>query len=409
MTQPAADQPESDLSAPVERPETLLVQVTGTDRPGISAGLLGVLDDVGAGIDDMEQVVIRGRLTLGALVRIPKGRDAVKELLHFAWERQLHIEFEVVEDEPTAPQPTFVVTALAQSVEPTHLRRVVDAIANGGGNIDRINRLSKYPVVSYEFVVAGGDFDKIRHELLFAASETAIDVAIQPVGLGRRAKRLVVLDVDSTLVQDEVIELLAAEAGVHRQVAAITTRAMEGHLDFEASLRERVALLEGLPVSAADEAWTKLTYTPGARTFMRTLKKLGYTTAIVSGGFSVFTDRIRDQLGIDYAESNVLEEVDGVFTGRLLGPVVDRGSKATALRRIAEAEGVPLEQTVAIGDGANDLDMLELAGLGIAFNAKPVVQAAADTSLSVPYLDAILFLLGISREEVEAADLTSSG
>ena len=384
--------------------QTLLVQITGEDRPGISAGLLGVLDDVGATIEDMEQVVIRGRLTLGALVSIPAGRDAVKELLLFGWEQKLHVEFEVVEETATMIEPAHVVTVVGATVSASELRLVVDAIADGGGNIDRIVRLSRFPVVSYEFVVKGGEFTKIRSSLLLAASELAIDVAVQPEGLGRRAKRLVVLDVDSTLVQNEVIDLLAAEAGVVDQVSAITEQAMLGKLDFEQSLRHRVELLAGLPVGAVDAAWAKLEYTPGARTFMRTLKRLGFTTAIVSGGFTVFTDRIREELGIDYSHANVLEIVDGKLTGHLAGPIVDRAQKARILHMVAQSEDIPLEQTVAIGDGANDLDMLELAGLGIAFNAKPVVQAAADTTLSVPYLDAILFLLGITREEVEAAD-----
>ncbi len=391
-----------------ERPETVLVQITGEDRPGISAGLLGILAGVDATVEDMEQVVIRGRLTLGALVVLPAGRDAVKELLLFAWEQKLHIDFEVISDGASSLQPAHVVTVVASTITAADLRLVADAIAAGGGNIDRIVRLSRFPVMSYEFVVKGGEFGTIRSSLLLAASTAAIDVAIQPEGLGRRAKRLVVLDVDSTLVQNEVIDLLAAEAGVVDEVSAITEEAMRGGLDFEKSLIKRVRLLKGLPVSAVDSAWKKLEYTPGARTFMRTLQRLGFTTAIVSGGFTVFTDRISDELGIDYSHANELEIVDGHLTGNVVGPIVDRAQKARILRSVAEAEDIPLEQTVAIGDGANDLDMLELAGLGIAFNAKPVVQAAADTSLSVPYLDAILFLLGITREEVEAADSTAT-
>lgn len=397
---PSSDVTDSDPAEPQR--QTLLVQITGEDRPGISAGLLGVLDEVGASVDDMEQVVIRNRLTLGALVSIPAGRDAVKELLLFAWEQKLHVEFEVVDEMASMTEPAHVVTVVGVTISASELRIVADAIADGGGNIDRIVRLSRYPVVSYEFVVKGGEFTKIRSSLMLAASELAIDVAVQPEGLGRRAKRLVVLDVDSTLVQNEVIDLLAAEAGVVGEVSSITEQAMLGELDFERSLHERVQLLEGLPIDAVDRAWENLEYTPGARTFMRTLKRLGFTTAIVSGGFTVFTDRIRDELDIDYSHANVLEIVDGRLTGKLVGPIVDRAQKARILQMVAQSENIPLEQTVAIGDGANDLDMLELAGLGIAFNAKPVVQAAADTTLSVPYLDAILFLLGITREEVEA-------
>jgi phosphoserine phosphatase len=222
--------------------------------------------------------------------------------------------------------------------------------------------------------------------------------------LYRRAKRLICLDVDSTLVAGEAIELLAAHAGHADEVARITAQAMSGELDFEPALRQRVALLKGLPVEVIDEVRDQLVLTPGARTVVRTLKRLGYVLAIVSGGFTHITDALRAQLGLDYAHANTLEVSDGRLTGRLVGPVVDRAAKAASLERFAAAAGVPLSQTVAVGDGANDLDMLAKAGLGIAFNAKPVVRRAADTALSVPYLDAILFLLGITREEIEAAD-----
>jgi phosphoserine phosphatase len=244
----------------------------------------------------------------------------------------------------------------------------------------------------------------MREALVLAAARHGVDVAIQRENLQRRAKRLIVMDVDSTLIQDEVIELLADARGCLAEVAAITARAMAGELDFEASLRERVALLAGMSVGTLDEVGGRIRLTPGARTFVRTLRRLGYTVAIVSGGFDHIVQRLADDLGIEHAVANTLEVRDGVLTGRLLGEIVDRAGKAAVLRRIAAAEHVALEQTVAIGDGANDLDMLATAGLGIAFNAKPVVRQQADTAVSVPYLDAILFLLGIRREEVEAAD-----
>jgi phosphoserine phosphatase len=231
-----------------------------------------------------------------------------------------------------------------------------------------------------------------------------VDIAVERASLYRRARRLVVMDVDSTLVQGEVIEMLAAEAGCEAEVARVTSAAMAGELDFEASLRARVALLAGLPVEAVDRVREAVRLTPGARTLVRTLKRLGYAVAIVSGGFTAVTDDLVDALGLDHALANELEVLDGRLTGRVVGAVVDRAAKASALRRFAELEGLALEQTVAIGDGANDLDMLAAAGLGIAFNAKPIVREAADTALSVPYLDAVLFLLGIPREEVEAAD-----
>jgi phosphoserine phosphatase len=236
------------------------------------------------------------------------------------------------------------------------------------------------------------------------AARQQVDVAVQPANLLRHGMRLIVMDVDSTLVQGEVIEMLAAHAGCAAEVAAVTEAAMRGELDFEQSLRERVALLEGLDAGCLDIVYENMVLAPGARTLVRTLKRLGYRFAIVSGGFTQVTDRLVEDLGIDWAAANELEVVDGRLTGRIVGAVVDRAGKAEALRRFAAQAGVSSAATVAVGDGANDLDMLAAAGLGIAFNAKPVVQEAADTTVNVPFLDAIIFLLGISREEVEAAD-----
>jgi phosphoserine phosphatase len=384
---------------------TILVRCTGRDRPGITTGLLGVLATAGAELYDMEQVVVRERLSLDLLIGAGRGDDVLKELLFHGWEQELSLDFEVVEAASTrAAKPRSVVTVIGQILPPAALQAVTGAIAEGGGNIDRILRLARYPVVAYEFVVVDGDLARMRAALVAASGEHRIDVAIQRENLERRAKRLVVMDVDSTLIQDEVIELLAEEAGCHDEVAAVTARAMAGELDFEASLRERVRRLAGTPVDALDRVAAAVRLTPGARTFVRTLKRLGYTVAVVSGGFTAITDRLQEQLGLDHAVANTLEVVDGRLTGEVLGPVVDRAGKAEVLRRIAAAEHIPLEQVVAVGDGANDLDMLATAGLGIAFNAKPIVREQADTAVSVPYLDAILFLLGIRRDEVEDAD-----
>ncbi len=408
----------------MDRPlRTVLVRCLGRGRPGFTTGLLGVLAPAGAELFDMEQGGVRERLTLDLLVGLggtgPDDRDVgdvgatprsgpndvLKELLFHGWEQGLQLDFEVVEDtSQRAAKPRAVVTVIGRRLPPDALAAVTRAIAGGGGNIDRIARLSRYPVVSYEFVVVDGDVNVMRAALVAASAEHEVDVAIQRESLERRAKRLVVMDVDSTLITDEVIELVAAHAGCAEEVAAVTAATMAGELDFETSLRERVGRLAGTPASVLDEVGAALHLTPGARTFVRTLKRLGYTVAIVSGGFTAITDRLAADLDIDHAVPNEVEVVDGRLTGRLVGEVVDRAGKAAVLRRIAAAEGVPLEQTVAIGDGANDLDMLAAAGLGIAFNAKPVVREAADTAVSVPYLDAILFLLGIRREEIEAAD-----
>ncbi len=384
--------------------QTILVQVSGPDGPGISAGLLRVLDEVGAHVLDIEQVVIRRRLTLGILIAVPPNQDSLKELLLYGWERGLDIDFDVVADLPSDRPPGHVVTLLGPELTPAELLAATEAIAAGDGNIDRIYRLSRYPVMSYELTVVGGDPAAIRVNLLEAAMRyPGMDVALQREGISRRAARLVVLDVDSTLIQNEVIDLLADEAGVGAEVAAITEAAMAGDLDFEESLRARVRLLNGLDRDAVERAWSNLTLTPGARTFVRTLRQLGYTTAVVSGGFTVFTDRLCEQLGITYSRANELEFVDGKLTGELCGPIVDREMKARFLVELTELEDITVEQVVAVGDGANDLDMLNLAGHGIAFNAKPIVREAADTAIRVPYLDAVLFLLGVRRAEIEAA------
>jgi len=368
---------------------------------------MDVLAGDGVEILDVEQVVLHGRLELGLLIEVPEGRSTVKELLFFGWQRGVHLDFEVVDGSPQRRGAESVVTVIGTAVEPAGFGAVARAIADGGGNIDRIAQIATYPVISYELAVSGGDTEAMRRGLGAASKEHQIDLAIQPEGLFRRAKRLVVMDVDSTLIQGEVIELLASQIGVGAEVARLTAEAMSGDHDFETSLRERVALLAGATEGDLERVRGQIQLTPGARTFVRTLHRLGMKVAVVSGGFSVFTDRLKTDLGLEHAVANRLEVVDGVVTGRLEGPVVDRAGKARVLREIAESEGIPLAQTVAVGDGANDIDMLSVAGLGIAFNAKPVVSEAADTSLSVPYLDAILFLLGIRRHDVETADLIS--
>jgi phosphoserine phosphatase len=294
------------------------------------------------------------------------------------------------------------VTLLGSPLAPAAVSGIAGQIAARGANIDRIGRLAQQPVTCIELDVSGGDPAMLREDLARAAVEHGIDVAVQRGGLHRRALRLIVMDVDSTLVQGEVIDLLAERAGCADEVAKITAAAMRGELDFAASLRERTSLLAGLSDAVLDEVRAGLRLTAGARTLISTLGGLGFKSGIVSGGFIQVIGPLAAELGIDYVAANELEIADGKLTGRLRGAVIDRAGKASALRQFAADAGVPLSQTVAVGDGANDLDMIAAAGLGVAFNAKPVVRDAADTSLSVPYLDAILYLLGISSDDVAA-------
>lgn len=389
---------------PVSTDHPLLIRVSGADRPSLVGDVLSLVAEAGAVVEDMEQLVVRERLTLDILVRLTGAEESlVRDVLYWGFTEGLTIHFEhVARESRRAGCPRQAVTVLG-AVTTDALAAVAAGISGAGGNIDRVVRLATEPVVAYEFVVITDAVTALQSALGEVSAAHGVDIAVQAHGLERRAKRLVVLDVDSTLIRDEVIELLAEEAGASDQVVTITERAMAGELDFEGSLRARVRLLKGVDTAAIERARRRIRFTPGARTFVRTLKRLGFAVAIVSGGFTVFTDGLAADLGLDHAHANTLEMVDGVLTGEVLGPVVDRARKAELLAEIAAAERVPLSQTVAIGDGANDLDMLAAAGLGIAFNAKPVVRAQADTTVSVPYLDAVLFMLGLRGTEVDHA------
>jgi phosphoserine phosphatase len=386
---------------------TLLITLTGRDRPGVTSRLFGALTGHELSVLDIEQVVIRGRLVLGVLCASagPPDLTAIHRNVS-ALAADLGLDAEITTGSPDAPRRRgrLHVSLLGSPLSPEAINAIAGRIAASGANIDRITRLAQDPVTCVELDVSGANPATLRSELAREAAQRHVDVAVQRGGLRRRAMRLIVMDVDSTLIQDEVIDLLADRAGCAAEVAKVTEATMRGDLDFEGSLRERVALLSGLTEDVLDDVRHALRLTPGARTLIRTLKRLGYRCGIVSGGFTQIIDPLAAQLGIDYVAANVLEIAGGKLTGRVAGPVIDRAGKAAALRRFADQAGVPLSQTVAVGDGANDLDMIAAAGLGIAFNAKPVVRDAADTALSLPYLDTVLYLLGISSDEVEAAD-----
>ena len=390
---------------------TGLILVSGIDSPGITQALFDTLAPFAITVLDIEQVVIRDRLILTVLIALnPAHADAIEEDLQSCAERltiDIATSFQEQGQSSIAVKTGLVhVVALGNPLPPTALAAIAAAIATQGGNIERIQRTASYPITAIEFIVSGADQLSIRQCLAEVTISHSVDIAVSPGGLMRWAKKLIVMDVDSTLIQQEVIELLANKAGVHDDVVAITDAAMRGEIDFAESLVARVALLKGLPESVIAQVQSEITLTPGARTLVQTLHKLGHSVALVSGGFTEVIKPLADELHIMHLRANSLEIADGLLTGKVKGAIIDRAGKATALKEFATIEGVTLEQTVAIGDGANDLDMISIAGLGIAFNAKPSVKAAADSSVSAPYLDSVLYLLGITREDVEEAGAT---
>jgi len=388
---------------------TGLILLSGVDKPGITETLFQTLSPFAVNILDIEQVVIRGRVILTCLISCSPAHAPAIEADLEECAKILGVDiasaFEESASKDIAVKKSLLhVVVLSQDLKPSSINAVANAIASNGGNIERIHRTASYPVTAIEFTVSGAEQGKLRTDLAQVGTENAIDIAISPGGLMRWAKKLVVMDVDSTLIQQEVIELLGAKAGKGAEIIAITESAMRGELDFAESLRARVALLSGLPESVLTQVQSEITLTPGARTLIRTLHKLGHHVALVSGGFEPVIAPLMSELGIEHMRANNLEIVDGKLTGNLIGPIIDRAGKAQALREFAAMHSIELDQTIAIGDGANDLDMIALAGMGIAFNAKPAVKAAADSSVSAPYLDSVLYLLGITREEVEESD-----
>ncbi len=391
---------------------SVLVTVTGTDKPGVNSVLFAVLTKHDVDILDVEQVVIGGRIVLGVLAATSQDPEALQESVEQAMASiGMSVDVEVGADTVGSPgrDSTHVVLVLGRPVTARAFTETARSLASLGINIDNIKRTADYPVTCLELQVSVAEDTEatdaeLRSALVEVAAQSKVDIAVERTGIARRAKRLVVFDVDSTLIQGEVIELLAEQVGCAPQVREVTEAAMRGELEFGESLRRRVELLAGLPVTVLEEVTRRLELTPGARTTIRTLRRLGFHCGVVSGGFAQIVQPLADELGIDFCIANELEVRDGVLTGRLLGPMVDREEKAAALRRAAEEFGVPLEQCVAVGDGANDIDMLSTAGLGVAFNAKPALREVADTAITQPFLDIVLFVLGVTRDEVEAAD-----
>ena len=406
--------------------EILLINVTGRDKPGLTSSITSIMADYSLEILDIGQSVIHDTLTWGILVRLPNGKDSapvIKELLFHFHERELQFSYQPVSDEDyehwVAEQGKnrYILTLLARNLTAEQITRVSSITLKHGLNIDDIQRLSgrrslrdsNQPPKSscLQFSVRGTtpDLAKLRSDFLHISSELDVDVAFQKDNVFRRNRRLVVFDMDSTLIEAEVIDLLAEAAGAGDKVAEITERAMRGELDFNASFKERLAMLKGLDESVLAGVAGRLPMTEGAERLMQSLKALGYKTAILSGGFTYFAQHLQQKLGIDYVYANELEIADGKVTGEVTGEIVNGERKASFLKDIAEKEGVALDQVIAVGDGANDLPMLSIAGLGIAFRAKPLVQQNARQSISTLGLDSILYLLGFSDKDLEALNL----
>jgi phosphoserine phosphatase len=388
-------------------PYTGLILLSGQDSPGITQALFSTLSSFAVTILDIEQVVIRERLILTVLISLnPVHAQAIEtDLSECASSLDVDIAVSFSHSNPesiAAKSGLLHVTALGNPLKASALAAIAGEMAEQGANIERIYRTASYPISAFEFVVSGSSQQAIQSALATVSADQGVDIAVQQGGLMRWAKKLVLMDVDSTLIQQEVIELLAAKAGVEPEVREITQAAMRGELDFAASLKARVALLKGLPESVIAEVRDEISLTPGARTLVRTLQRLGHTVAVVTGGFIEVIEPLLKDLGIEHFRANSLEVSNGLLTGRTKGTVIDRQGKAVALKEFAELAGVGMDQTIAIGDGANDLDMIAAAGLGSAFNAKPAVRAAADSAVNQPYLDSVLYLMGIAREDVEA-------
>jgi len=393
--------------------ESAVITLTGRDRPGVTAAFFRVLSAHNVQLLDVEQSQFRGYLNLAAYVgvdpaRVERLREGLDETLRGHGQS---VSLDLSSDAlSSSPRSTHVAVVLGNPVTAKDVSSIGQTLANYGANIDRIRGIADYPITGLEIMITianpePGGGKAMRKALAELTTELGVDIAIERAGLLRRSKRLVCFDCDSTLITGEVIEMLAAHAGKEAEVAEVTERAMRGELDFEESLRERVATLKGLDASVIDAVAADIVLTPGARTTIRTLHKMGYRTAVVSGGFIQVLEDLAADLELDYVRANTLEIVDGKLTGRVIGDIVDRARKAELLREFAADSGLQMYQTVAVGDGANDIDMLSAAGLGIAFNAKPALREIADTSVNHPFLDEVLHILGVPREEIDESDL----
>ncbi|GAB1264412.1 phosphoserine phosphatase SerB [Aurantivibrio infirmus] len=399
--------------------ELLLITLSGNDKPGVTSAVTTILANYEASILDIGQAVIHDTLTLGILVEIPTSSESspiLKDLLFRAHELELQVKFQPISEQSYIEwvghqgKPRQIVTLLVRKLSAKHISEVTAVVVKHGLNIDNISRLSGRVELDtcsdkskacVEFSVRGEaqDLSALRSDFMELSSRMDIDIACQEDNIYRRNRRLVCFDMDSTLVEAEVIDELAKAAGVGDQVTKITEQAMAGELDFTQSFSKRLALLKGMDASVLKSIAENLPVTEGAEQLINTLNKLGYKTAILSGGFTYFANYLKEKLAIDYVFANELEIVDDKVTGRVVGDVVDGNKKAALLKELAAKENISLEQVIAVGDGANDLPMLSIAGLGIAFRAKPLVKASADHSISNLGLDAILYLLGFRDRE----------